>query len=656
MNTYENESLTLEQQQGRAKYLTGRRDKFTDKFERWIDSAKDANTFLRGVHGYNADSGYYGESAEKLPEDYDNPDDRTFAKIDYALSRIIKLVQYIRSDEGDVIVQPEGHTEEPSIDPAAIAALGEIFPDLNNAEKTAKLLTARLDLLKDRSDIGQSLQTAAMTAASQRIAFCVGRWIEDEAEIEPFQLDVIKVGKFWFDPDAPTFRKLNFIGYEECKLDKNELMRKYGIDDIENHYDKKFVDIEHHYTRDFTTETRIGEIEGAEVEDTIYKYPYGWRYTVKVKNTEQILYDGSMDTPSPFPPIRLYIWNELPQSLMGVSVLDQTKTINRNIDRCMESIQKWVHRALPKIAVDSTRIDDPNDLDEGEAGGYLKFDGEELAGGIGQAVQYLGAGQSPEGIYRLADWLIQRGDEMIGATQINATDMVKHELSGDAIEGIEQSQDGIAGVNRDNWYRFLKDVYSMAIRFYMAYERETVAVKIQTPTGITSISANLSAFGFDDKDFESKYDVSVFSPRNMPRNPVKRAAYQQSIIETVMAMASQDPSAAKIYLESADVPMKQDLIGYVEAKEQQKAAEMMQALQAEPQPQDNIEYEARVERANDIAKSVSDGIEKAAAEMAKTDPMQSVQMLATIPQASELAYQQVMSGQNPQANLPTEVM
>jgi hypothetical protein len=315
-------------------------------------------------------------------------------------------------------------------------------------------------------------------------------------------------------------------------------------------------------------------------------------------------------------------------------------------------------KMIPKIAVDSAGLEDPDDLDEGQAADYLKFNA--LNGPVSGAFGYIPGAPSPEGVYRLADWLIQRGDEMLGVQGLNMSDAIKSDLSGDAIEGIVQSQDGIAGKYRDEWSIYLKEVFSLAIRFYMSNERENVSVKLPTPTGEVSIEMNMSKFGFDDKDFETNFDVSVFSPRNMPKNPVKRAAYQFQMIEQVRGMTRESPAAARIYVESADIPGKAELLGFIEAEEQRIQQAQMMAMQQGQQAnsgQAEAVYDAALNRANDASKSVGDSLEKLANEAAKAgDLTLAAEITASIPTQMNEAYQQIMQTAAPQPTMqPTNM-
>ena len=617
------------------------RSKFCSKYDKWIDEAKRSNTFLRGTHFGDT----YGTQREGTDDDY-FPEDRTYVdtnkipSIDYTLSRIDRLVQYIRSDEGEPIVQSEGEYSLEILENQALVQMGEWFPDLSANEHVAKLLTARLDHWRDHSDFNQVMDDVAGLAAAQRMAFTVGEWIEDETTKEPFKLTPIKIGNYWFDPKANNVKECKYIGYRKCAQERKNIEAKYGKS-LDEYKDKKYIDVEHHYTRDYTTETREREIiddDGETVTESakVYKYPRGWRYTVKCNN--YVLYDGEMKWNGPIPPIATFPWRKLPFSMVGVSVIDSTARINRAVDNLVDIISKSTFRLLPKIAVNTSAIDNPDELDEGESGAYLKFDGP-----IQGNIQYLQGGSPLIAAYELMQNLMSLGDEMIGAEGLNIEDAVKHDLSGDAIEGIVQSQDGIAGKQRDAWYEYLQDVYSMALQFMVFNEKDVVTVEVFTPAGVKTVDVELSAYQFDSAEIESRFDVEVFSPKNMPRNPVRRQQYLHKLYTDVGALAREDAELARLWVQDSAPPNAGALLEYIsKATDPQDGMEMIDPNAAKL---DLTEQETRIRMAADASKSVGDSLEKASNKAVDLENFEAAkEIAASIPLAVNTAYDQVIAG------------
>ena len=630
---------------------------FNDHFDGWVKHAKTSNTFLRGTHfdQYSQNHGTSSSTARSdfFPEDRNTDDSNNkIPSIDYTLSRINRFTQYCRADEGEPIVQSEGAYSIELVDDQAIEAVGARFSELKENEIVAKLVTARLDKFRDSSDINKTLDDVIQLAAAQRMAFTVGEWREDETTAEPFKLTVVKVGNFWFDPDANRVDECKFIGYKRRKQERSVVESKYNVD-LSDFTTDKYIDVEHHYTRDYTTETRsmpTGEVTpvGTPVEETakIYKYPRAWRYTVKYKS--RILYDGEMDTPGATPPIATLPWRKLPFSMVGVSMIDSLAAINRAIDKHVDTLSKSAYRLLPKILVNTAGVENAGELDEGEAAGWVECEGKVN----GDNIRYLDAGNIPSAVYTLMDKLKAEGDETCGVAGINMEDAIKSDLSGDAIEGIVQSQDGIAGNQRDAWHDYLKDIYTMAARFYMANETEQVSVTVPTPIGDLQTVVEMSRYGFNDSEFETRFDVQVFSPKNMPRNPVRKAQYIDTVYTGIAdKMERFGPEFTRLYIQQAGLPNTGALLEYVNNTEQR------QQEQAQMQSPDNgiqeqaaakiavTTQESRVRMATDTAKSTGDALEDAAKKAVDMgDFAQAAAIIDSIPAAVNNAYDQVMAG------------
>lgn len=636
----------------RASELDALYDRYSKRFGNWEDTAKQANTFMRGTH-FGDNYGIRGDNRtdDYMPEDRNYGEEKKIPSMDYSLSRIDRLVQFCRSDEGVPTVESEGAYSLELVSDDAIEEVGARFGELPQNEAVAKLATARLDKFRDHSDINRVLDDICMTAAMQRMAFTVGEWVEDETEQEPFKLRQVKVGDFWFDPDGNDVASCKFIGYKRTKQERKVVEKKYDKD-LSQYNDQKYIDVEHHYTRDFSIEHKnlpTGEIgeDGEEIVETgtIYKYPRGWRYTVKFKNT--ILYDGPMTTAGSLPPIRTMPWRKLPFSMIGVSAWDSTASINRAVDKLIDVISKSAYRMLPKIFVNSSEIANAEELDEGEAAGYVDVDGD-----VGDnALRYIQGGAVPVAAYELMNNLMAMGDQMCGAEGINMENASKFEMSGDAIEGIVQDQEGIAGKLRDSWHEYLKDVYTMAMRFYMANETEDVSVSLDTPNGKVDVIVNMSRYQFDDSEFETRFDVQVFSPKNMPRNPVRKAQYIQETFMGVYNMMQADPNLARMYVQNTTLPNSGELLSYINEIANTPPPEMAADTTAQDEAAAKVamtEQEARIRMAADAAKSVGDSMEKAANKAADLEDFNAAREITTaIPAAVNTAYDEVMMGGQP---------
>ena len=604
------------------------------RYANWVTEAKRSNTYLRGTHFLATLARDQVDPDDYMPEDRHSSgsDEKTYPSIPYTLSLIDRLCQYIRHDEGDILVTAEGQYAFDHIDPRLQEFGATADMDMSQAEMVGKMLTARLDLYSDRSGVKQKLDEVAHVAAAQRVSFVVVSWIDDETTEEPVKTDIISAGKYWFDPNASSIDDAKYAGYKET-VDKETLVRRYSKD-ISS--EKTAIEVSHCYTRDYTTH----EVEG----ETIYKYPSAWRHTVYTKS--MILYDGEMKTPGTKPPICIFTWRPLPNSMIGISVMDATKTINNNIDRALQYIMESAYRGLPKTAVDKSQVDDPDILDENDTQAYLFFDSTK-AKSNGAAYTYIQGAPIPDSLYTLLNELKSLGAEMCGADGVQMEDATKFKLSGDAIEGIAQDRNGIAGRIRDTWYLFLTNYYELVIRFIMSNEVDEVNLTIPTPNGEMQVTTQMDMYQFNDADFETYFDVSVFSPDNMPKNPVKRSQYFLQMLAQVKELADSDPTLARIYVDMSDLPNKAELIEYLNARS--KEAEQMQMMQADQgmvsAESELKQRENRERMAADTAKSVSDGLESLAKEQSKDNPQMALEILASIPQQANNAYNQVMQGQ-----------
>ncbi|WP_299081633.1 hypothetical protein [uncultured Paraglaciecola sp.] len=620
------------------------RDDFKSRYENWVQLAKQSNTYLRGTHFHGAlANDNRVDPDDYLPEDRHarGSNEKIYPSIGYSLDLIDQMTQYIQQDQGDIIVSAEGQYAFPTIDPR-LAQLVDVDSQISQNELIAKMLTARIDLFSERSGVARKLDEVAHEAAANRTAFVVVDWIDDETNEEPVDTKLIRAGSYWFDPTASCIDESQYIGYI-CGMDKDSAGRKYGKE-ITN-TQKTRIDLNHCYTRDYTVkELPKGVAQAEGVESVVYKYPSAWRYTVY--HGSQILYDGPMTTPTGRPPICIFTWRSLPRSMIGVSVLDSTKTINNNVDRIVQYIMETAYRSLGKTSVDKAQVDDLNVLDENYANPFLFFDSTKAKSST-RPFEYIQGGQIPDSLYAILDKLMALGKQMCGADGIDAQDLSKF-TSGDAIEGLVQNdREGIASRVKDEFYLFLQDYFELVIRFIMQNEVEEVSLTIETPAGEAELTTSMDLYQFDDDDFERYFDVSVYNPKNMPSNPVKRNAFLLSLVDN---LGARDIDSAKLFLDIADLPYKSSFKDYIDAKEQEALlAQQAQAAQdtdaAEALAQSKLkEKETREKMASDTAKSVADGIEALAKDISATEPDRAAQLLLTIPQEVNNAYNTVING------------
>lgn len=648
------------------------RTDFIDRYSGWIEDAKKSNTFLRGTHfdKVGRPSSKHADKHDYLPEDRQDSESAMFPSIPYTLGIIDQMTQYIQHDQGDIVVSSEGDYAMPQVDPALAAMQGQIGAKSQN-ELVAKMLTARLDKYRDRSNDDQALGEVAHVAAAQRTCVEVFDWVEDETNQEPVVSEIIRPGHYWFDPCASTVQKAEYVGYE-IEEEREPTERKYGKKLTEQTEDDDCVWVQHHYTRDYTIktvkDTAIVESTEVEVEPSdgikgpeievekpevvaVYKYENAWRYTVTCGNT--VLYDGSIKTPAGRPPCAICTWRPLPHSMIGVSVMDSTRTINRNLDRTQQYIMLAAYRGLPKIGIDVAVCENPDEAQDNVPSGFIKYDSTKGTGGVPYG--HIPAAPIPDSLYELMNNLKALGYEMTGADGLNIEDASHVKLSGDALEGLAQDRKGIASRMRDTWAQFLSDRYELILRFIMKNETDTVSLDLPTPKGMVTIETSMPAYGFDDAEFESRFDVNVFSPKNMPKNPIKRAAYLAQIMDTVIVLAERNPALARIYVENADLPNSSELIAYLDSLE----AEKLKGAPAQPSEAQMLaaakSKEIQERMAADVAKSVTDSLEKLSAEAAAAGNFTlAAEIIADMPTKASAAYQSTIQG--PQWNpTPTPI-
>jgi hypothetical protein len=165
-----------------------------------------------------------------------------------------------------------------------------------------------------------------------------------------------------------------------------------------------------------------------------------------------------------------------------------------------------------------------------------------------------------------------------------------------------------------------------------------------TTTGVITVETEMPKYQFDDAEFEARFDVNVFSPQNMPKNPVKRAAYLLQVMDSVMTLAERNPTMARIYVENADLPNSAAIIQYLdglEAKANDPTAPA-QPSQTELEAQAK-QVEVRNRMAADVAKSVTDSLEKLSAEAAAAGNYElAATIIADMPNKANQAYNQTL--------------
>ena len=656
------------QQTESAEKLIKKRNKyktlFKERYQNFVQVSENASTFVRGTH-FEGGSLRRTGSTDLSPEDRFG-DNREYFAVPYLPSRIDKIVQYVRGED----VQPSVEAEEvynfPELTPQfqeVMELVQQHFENMTHNEIYAKMLTARLDLFCDRSQMARIENEILDISAMERVTGVYVSHYEDESTKEPVRVEICQPGNFGFDPDAAKIEEGRFSWYTERSVDKKSVEHEYkvklqsstidqgGIRTDDRRDIKGLVDLEHWWYRDTTTiDKEVEDQDGNKSTEAVYKYRSGWRYVVYCN--DNVIYDGQPKTPLGWnkPPLLVHCWRPMPRTIVGMSLYDLTKDQNRAMDRFMQTAVKTAERQQPKTLVNKNAIDDVDAFSENQTAQNIPLNlkpGE----AIGNAFAHIAGGSPNVANIEMFDRVVRMTDEMSGATGLVFDDASTLDLSGDAIEGIAQDRDGVAGRVRDNWTWFRKDLYTLIAQMLIDFAREPVTVKIQTPQGPLNVPLAEDAFNITSDSYEARFDIVVDTPRNVPRNPVKRSQYWLSILNTVAVMAEKDPSLALLYIQTSDLPNKAQLLEYVQ-KVQARAQAQAQAGQANPQGGAELaaemakmqaqavenEQEAKLKVQTRAAETVTDILEEAGKTIAKEDPDAAVVFSQQIPELVKRAF------------------
>lgn len=651
---------------------------FQTKYKNWEKLAKEANSFVRGSHFESEVTDVTGR--DQSPEELGG-NKRVYPNVPYLPSRIDRAVQFIRSDEASPAVEPEepfDFTGIPAdhpynmIKPALVQALG----DITDNELTARLLTARLDLFSDRANMTEILDEVLEIAAQERICVTLVEWHEDETTREPVKVTPLDVGDFGFDPNANKIEEGRFCWYVERDIPRSVVAERYKkkvsdlpggskgageADDGETVYDENLVDVEHWWIKDTTTKTVKAEIEieggaiEAEEED-VYKYRGGWRYVCVTGN--QVLKDGSSETPcNGRPPMVIMPWRKMPRTIVGMSMYDLTKDFNKSMDRLQQYGLEASYKQQPKTLVDPSKVANVDELMQNTVGGFVILEPTEdgKTSSLGGMVQYLPGGNPPGGVLEMYDRIKASADEFCGTEGVAIEDATKTKLSGDAIEGLAQDRDGVLGRVKDRYYWFKRDLYRLILGYIIQNQESEMSVPLEVNGTTVYIKTSFKMFGFDEYDFEPRFDIVVAAPRNMPRNPVRRSQYLRQLLGDVSQLAATDPVMARMYVDVADLPNKPKLYEYLQQREAmaaQQAAPANDALAKADADALKAEKEAELAVRKRAAESVIDSFERIATEVAKVDPVKAAELAARIPQIAMEAWNATPAMAQP---MPTNV-
>lgn len=642
---------------------------FTNKYQNWVSATENASTFVRGTHFEGGNLRSTG-STDTAPEDRYG-EERDYFAVPYVAMVIDEMVQYVRGEDVPPSVEAEEVYNFPSMSPElkqVMELARESFKDLSDNEIYAKMLTARLDLYSDRAQMERLENEILNISAMERVTGVYVSHYEDESTKEPIRVEICQPGNFGFDPDAAKIEEGRFCWYTERSLDRKAVQIEYDVELEDSSVNgsirtddrtdlKGLVDIEHWWYRDTTTENK----ENEDSSESVYKYQSGWRYVVYCNG--KVIYDGQPKVPLGWgkPPLLTHCYRPMPRTIMGMSLYDLTKDQNQALDRFMQYAVKTAERQQPKNLIDSNRVEDIDRLAENEVGDWTPIDvksGESLS----TAIQYMQGGAPSTANIDMYERVKRMTSEMCGIDGIKLSPDLPRDASGVLAEGLLDSKDGVAGAVRDNWTWFRKDLYTLIAMMLIDYADEPVTVKLQTPMGPINVPLAERAFNITSDSYEARFDIVVQTPRNVPRNPVKRAQYWLSILRTVAEQTQADPALAMLYVQTSDLPNKAQLIEYIQQKQAQAqaqpqggtgneqgaeiAAEMakMQAKAVEN------EQEARLKVQSRAAETVTDILEEAGKTIAKSDPMGAVAFSQEIPELVKRAFEgEQINIQQPQA-------
>ena len=619
---------------------------FNNKYSAWVDQAEESNTFIRGSHFIRKSSG------DESPEEFGGGD-RMYPNVPYCASRLDKMLEYVRADEAQPTVEPEFDFNFPT--EAEFSGTRELLganidpenptenSEMSDNALLAKIYTARLDKYRDRSDSDRILDEVFVIGAQERVACIMVDYRPDDERKEPVYTTVARPGDFMFDPDAASIKESRFFKFTETSVSRLDVERLYDVklrkdtEKNDNSSDRDndttsasgIVDVSHWWIKDYSLIDREDEYgESTQIPE----YKNSWRKIVRVGT--QIIYDGESNTPRGEPNVRLFSYRPMPRSMMGMSFLDLTKDGNKTLDRLQQYSIESAYKMQPKILVNKKMLKNPDQIYNNTPSGFVDLevkDGHSMA----EAVMYLAGGSPPTGAIEAFSRIRSVTDEFAGVEGVNIENAVNTEMSGKAIEGLmEGSGGGVSGRVRRNWVRFLNEYYTLVLETITMHEEETVYVTVPMPQGSVTVPIQVDQFRFEAYEFEPRFDVRVFSPSNMPRNPAMRAEYMKSNISTMIELSSVDPQLAMIWLKDADIPGRDALIQYLKGIMQPQQQGETAEAPAVSEAQGKIaiaEEEARLRVQSRTAETLADSYEEVAKQMARTDPVAAMQFIPTIP-------------------------
>lgn len=675
-----------------------------DELEQWMEAAAEVDSFIRGNHDM------LGPESNG-PHDDERGDERSILpNIPYLLSRIDRMVQYIRHEEQPPVVQTDEKVDFPTLSPEfeqLRMEMSQFFPNITDNELVAKILTARLDRFEEQSNFDDIKDELLEIAAQERVVcVLVGYNVEDEFTKEPAFVEPFRVGDFGYDPKAKRVRQGRWCwcvqrGMKRTIVEstyKTKLSEKPNNSlDNDNKRDtrteesvpekSKTVDVYHwfinndetfEYVEENEQEEMLGEMdlseegeqpEPPEVEE-VKKYRGGWQYVVVVN--DKVIFNGQCPSPSGKPPLIDFAYRRMPRKVMGVSLFDLAKDFNMAMDASLQYALEAAYKMQPKTLYKKAHVKNNNDLLENTPSGFVEIDTEAP---LTDAFMYLPGAPANASLYEAFERVKALADEMSGLEGIQIDDASKTKLSGDALEGIAQDRDGSAGRIKSRWYGFLKEVYTEVLHHILAFEDMETTLKLIGQAGITeTISVNVGVLRLEDEDFQPTFDVQIHSPRNMPKNPVRRGQFLLEVIRNVIELLQIDPEAAKLWVKIADIPEKDEMIKMIDARiaQTQAAAAGQQGQNPElakaqaDMEKAKMETELAVRRR--IAESTADAAERIIGDLAKVDPMVALSKLqelgpavwsafnAQAPQAVPPAAAQIPPEQMQQPNVTDETV
>lgn len=634
-----------------------------DELEQWMESAAEVDSFIRGNHDM------LGPESNG-PHDDERGDERSILpNIPYLLSRIDRMVQYIRHEEQPPVVQTDEKVDFPSMSPEfeqLRTEMAQFFPNVTDNELVAKILTARLDRFEEQSNFDDVKDELLEIAAQERVVcVLVGYNVEDEFTKEPAFVEPFRVGDFGYDPKAKRVREGRWCWCVQRGVKKTQVESMYKtkiVDKASNSLDKddkrdtrieesvpeksKTVDVYHwfinndetfEYVEENEQEEMLGEMdlseegeqpEQPEVEE-VKKYRGGWQYVVVVN--DKVIFNGQCPSPSGKPPLIDFAYRRMPRKVMGVSLFDLVKDFNMAMDASLQYALEAAYKMQPKTLYKKANVQNHNDLLENTPSGFVEIETEAA---LTDAFMYLPGAPANVSLYEAFDRVKVLADEMSGLEGIQIDDASKTKLSGDALEGIAQDRDGSAGRIKSRWYGFLKEVYTEVLHHIVAFEDMNTTLKLIGQSGVTeTVSVNVGVLRLEEEDFMPTFDVQIHSPRNMPKNPVRRGQFLLEVIRNVIELLQVDPEAAKLWVRIADIPEREEFMKMIDAR----IAQQMQAAQSQQgQNPEMMKMQADIEKSKmetelavrrRIAESTADAAERIIGDLAKVDPVMALDKL-----------------------------